>query len=393
MKICHVITRFIAGGAQENTLATGIGLAERGHDVTLVSGPSRGAEGCLLNLLPQEQDCRSFRFIEEPHLVRPIHPWHDIRAYLNLKRLFETERFDVVHTHSSKAGVIGRLAARSIRKRTNTKVVHTIHGLAFDAFKSAWKNNFYIGLERWCAGYTDGLISVCDAMTARALTAGIGNAGLYTTIYSGFDTALFREAGRQRDAIRSELQISPDTLVLLSIGRLFHFKGAEEFITVLENLYSAGIRNIKGVLVGDGPLRPALKQQARKHLPHECVHFTGLIPPSGIPRWIAAADLVVHASLREGLARVLPQALAAGVPVVSYDIGGAVEIIKDGINGIICPADDVGQLAAAVRLFASEPQRRHALSEGAHATDVTHFSSVLMVDRIEALYRQLREDV
>jgi glycosyltransferase involved in cell wall biosynthesis len=135
-----------------------------------------------------------------------------------------------------------------------------------------------------------------------------------------------------------------------------------------------------------------LERQACEHLPDKCVHFTGLIPPSDIPRWIAAADLVVHASLREGLARVLPQSLAAGVPAVSYDIGGAAEVIKNGFNGIICPANDVGQLTAAVKSFASDPQKRHALSDGAHATDVSDFLSATMVNRIEDLYRQLRED-
>jgi glycosyltransferase involved in cell wall biosynthesis len=181
--------------------------------------------------------------------------------------------------------------------------------------------------------------------------------------------------------------------VLLSIGRLFPYKGAEDFITVLENLHAAGIRNVKGILVGDGPLRPALEQQARERLPAGSVHFAGLVPPTDIPRWIAAADLVIHASLREGLARVIPQSLAGGVPVASYAIGGAAEVITTGVNGYICTAGDIDGLTAAVRSFVSDPEMKHALSNGAHATDLNNFSADTMVDRIEAEYHTITEAV
>jgi len=389
MNVCHVITRFIAGGAQENTLASVVGLARKGHILTLVSGPSTGPEGCLFDYYPALAGQSLFRFVEEPDLVRPILPWHDCRAYFHLKHLFETNHFDIIHTHSSKAGILARLAARSSRRSGQTLVVHTIHGLSFDSFKPFWKNTAYRSMERLCARHSDALVSVCDTMTAQALAAGVGTPSLYTTIYSGFDLQSFQTARTRRAEQCRALGIPPDTVVLVSIGRLFTMKGAEEFLSVLEYLHQSSSVSVTGIFVGDGPLRSYLEQRARKNLPPHSVMFTGLVPPTEIPDWLAVADGVVHASLREGLARVLVQALAAGVPVVTYDVGGAREVISDFYNGFVCEPGNLKQLCDAVRTLATDTKKRHALAEAARATDITQFDNAVMVSRLETLYQSL----
>ena len=387
MKICHVITRMILGGAQENTLATVAGLARRGHTVTLISGPEAGAEGRLLDFHPELAHCPPFTLLIEPHLVRPIHPWHDACAYRRLARHFDEQAYDIVHTHSSKAGILGRLAVRGARRAHGTRVLHTIHGLAFDALQPAWKNALFIRAERRCARGTDALISVCDAMTRQALAAGVGTPSQFHTIYSGMDLAPYRAAAAERERIRRQLHWPADTVALLCIARLFAMKGAEDFLDALAAAHQAAPGRVKGVLIGGGPLQPALQARAQRMLPADAVTFTGLLPPQEIPHWVAAADVIVHPSLREGLARALVQAIAGGKPVVTYDIGGAREIVRHGLNGMVCAAGDRAALIGQTLALVLDTAVRATLSAAAAKTDVSAFDAAYMLERIEALYR------
>ena len=166
MKICHVITRMIVGGAQENTLLSCRGAVEAGHDVTLVTGPSPGPEGELLKRV----SCPGLKIVECPHLVRAISPLTDLKAYSFLKKLFREEKYDVVHTHSSKAGIVGRFAAKAAHVPF---VAHTIHGLAFHRYEKFWKNFIYIASERAAAPCGKRIYAVAQAMIDQSLAAGI----------------------------------------------------------------------------------------------------------------------------------------------------------------------------------------------------------------------------
>jgi glycosyltransferase involved in cell wall biosynthesis len=389
LKICHIITRFILGGAQENTLASLVGLAERGHDVTLITGPSRGREGNLLEQKGLINSNLPFKFIENRYLVRPINPLFDYLAYKSLSKHFEREKYDIIHTHSSKAGIIGRMAASKVSGKKISKVVHTIHGLAFDKYQSFLKNRIYIAAEKFCAKKSDKIVSVCDTMSEQAVEAGIGSSELFTTIYSGFDLDKFIAARDKKEEIRKKLAIPENTIVLLAIGRLFNMKGAEDFLTVIENLSESYGSPVKGIMIGDGPLRHSLETRAKENLSKNGVMFTGLLPPDEIPDWIAAADIVIHASLREGLARILVQGLAAGKPVVSYDIGGAKEVIADGENGFIVNPGNVKLLTEKVKLLIENKEQLLLLTEGAKETNLTNFSSEVMVEKLEKLYREI----
>src|SRR5690349_22701118 len=168
MKIVHIITRLIIGGAQENTLLTVEGLHHRhGDDVTLITGPAEGPEGDLFD----RAERLGLKVELMPELVRPIRPSTDLRAYRLLRRAIRRLRPEVVHTHSSKAGISGRAAAWHERVPA---VVHTIHGLPFGPFERPLKNALYIALERWAAGRCHAIVSVCDAMTTQAMAAGVG---------------------------------------------------------------------------------------------------------------------------------------------------------------------------------------------------------------------------
>lgn len=389
MKICHVITRFILGGAQENTLASLIGQAVAGHDVTLLTGPSRGREGKLLESFPLFSPPYPFRLIEEPSLVRPLHPLHDIRAYVRLKKHFEKEKYDVIHTHSSKAGILGRRAAHTSRKKHGSKVIHTIHGLAFDEYQPWWRNKVYITAERICAKQSDGIISVCNAMTKQALSAGIGTEKLFTTIYSGCDITAFRSANAYREQKRKELSIPDDTCVIMAITRLFPMKGIEDFMHAIQYISTHTNKKIKAILVGDGPLRNTIEKDAKKTLPPHILYMPGRVPPTDIPFWISVADIVVHGSLREGLARVLVQAIAAGKPVVSYDIGGAHEVIKSTVNGYLCSPGDIPCFTEHTMQLVQDAELRKNIAKNAEMTALDHFTYENMNKEILAYYKRV----
>jgi len=200
-------------------------------------------------------------------------------------------------------------------------------------------------------------------------------------------------ARNKRTEIRKRLAVPENTRVLLFIGRLFNMKGVEDFLSVMENVSTSCNSQIKGVIIGDGPLRDSLEARAKKNLPENGVIFTGLLSPDEIPEWIAAADIIVHPSFREGLARVLVQALAAGKPVISYDIGGANEVISDGKNGFIVNPGDVSTLIEKVKMLIENHELLLSINNGAKKTDLSDFSAEVMVGKLDELYDKICHNI
>ena len=221
MKIVHIITRLILGGAQENTLITCKLLARRGHDVTLITGPAIGPEGGLF----EQTKNQKYKVIIVNKLIRAICPLSDTTSYIQIKKILKQIQPDIVHTHSAKAGILGRFAAYSLRPRP--KIVHTIHGLAFHPYQSQALNKFYIAIEKAAARKTDFFISVADAMTEQALAAGIGKTEQFCTAYSAIDEEDFLKpiAEEQKKEFRKKYRISEDAIVLVTAARLFMLKG------------------------------------------------------------------------------------------------------------------------------------------------------------------------
>ena len=376
MKICHVITRLIQGGAQENTVYTALGQAKLGHEVTLLHGPELNGESRFL------ADLSGLKEETLPSLRRALSPYWDVKAYCDLKKYFRENSFDVIHTHSSKAGIIGRLAAAEAK--TKAKIVHTIHGLAFDEFQSALKNKLYIAAEKKAAKAADAIITVCDAMTDQALQAGIGRKELYHTVRSGSDLSAFKNARNLRSESRQKLGVVPDELLFVAVTRLFPQKGAPEIIRALP-------KRAKLLLVGGGPLQNELQAYAEKELKGQVI-FYGQAAPEEIPALISAGDALVHASWREGLARVLVQALAEGIPVVSSRAGGAAEAVVDGVNGFLFPIGNEGALKTLLERVAADPALLSKLKEGALKTDVSNYSIEAMVAGTMEVYKTLIQD-
>jgi len=361
MKIVHIITRLILGGAQENTVLTCLAQADLGHEVVLLTGPPLGPEGSLLDWaagLP-------FRTVLVPAMRRAIHPYRDLVAYHDLVKHLRDERPDVVHTHSSKAGVLGRRAAAAAGVGC---IVHTIHGLAFDVYRSRAASGLYRGAERRAGRWSHRLIAVCERMADRAAGAGLAPRDCIDVVYSGMDAERFRDAASERGKVRRTWGVGEGDFVFLKLARLFPMKGHRFVLPAFADV--AG-RHPEAVLVlaGEGILRPRLEGEARRLGVGDRVRFLGLVPREGVPGLLWAADAVVHAGLREGLARVLPQAGLCGRPVVTFDVGGAAEVVRDGVNGDLLPAPVPGEpdvsavaaLAGAMARLVSDPAHARAM--------------------------------
>ena len=391
MRIVHIITRLILGGAQENTLITCKELARRGHDVTLITGPAIGPEGELF----EQTKNQKYKVIVIDKMIRAICPLYDLISYHQIKKLLDKLQPDVVHTHSAKAGILGRFAAYSLRRtrdegrRAKPKVVHTIHGLAFHPYQSKLLNKFYIAVEKAAAKRTDVFISVADAMTEQVLAAGIGKPEQFVTAYSAIEEKDFLEPipqERKRE-FRQKYGIAEDAIVLITIARLFMLKGHNYIIESAKEL-SKRFAGSVWLFVGDGNLAQHYKEQVRQLGLAEKIKFTGLLPPSQIPLAIQSSDILVHCSLREGLARTLPQAMLCGVPVVSFDVDGAREVVNEKTGRLVEPTN-VEQLTNVCAELIEDKNLREKIGKAGREFVREKFSPEVMVDKIEQVYNKL----
>lgn len=381
MRVLHVITRLIVGGAQENTVATVLGL--RGKldlDVSLISGPTTGPEGSLESQLAATPGLLT----RVPDLVRPVHPWKDARALFHLVKIFRECQPDIVHTHSGKAGLLGRLAAH----RAGVPVVmHTIHGPSFGAFQGPLANGVFLGAERWAGTFTTHFVSVADAMTQQYLAAGIGRPEQYTRIFSGFSLPPFLRATNSPE-LRAKLGLAPGDFVVGKIARLFKLKGHDDLFAAAPGLVQR-CPNIKFLLVGDGEWRSRFEQKVSSLGLEKHFVFTGLVPPSEIPRYVGIMDALVHLSLREGLPRALPQAMAAGKPVVAYDCDGAREVCLENETGFLIRPGDLNSLTEKLLQLSADPALRERLGRRGQQLASEMFPVERMVDDLHRLYLQL----
>lgn len=383
MRVAHIITRMIIGGAQENTLYNCLDLMENfGDDVLLITGPALGPEGRLLE--QGRAGGLSIRFIDA--LRRPIHPMRDAASYRAIKQVLRDFKPDVVHTHSAKAGLLGRAAAWSLDVPL---VIHTVHGAPFHPYQNALARGSFMRLERWASRRCHHLISVADAMTELMVAARVAPRNKFTTIYSGMDVEPFIACHRLAAAARAELQFADEDIVVGKIARLFHLKGHEYLIDAAKLVVARNPR-VRFLLVGDGVLRAQFERRIAELGLTKHFVFTGLVPPERVPYYLSAMDVLVHTSLREGLARTLPQALIAGKPVVSYDVDGAREVVLPGETGFLLPPKSVEPLAEAILALASDRSLRTRLGEQGAIRFTEQFRHQAMSQRIRQLYLDKR---
>ena len=385
MKIVHIITRLIVGGAQENTLLSCEGQHDLGHEVTLITGPPIGPEGSLL----ERAQRYGYRVRVIDAMRRSILPGKDFGSFRQIVGHLSEIAPDVVHTHSSKAGILGRWAAH---RAGTPAVIHTIHGLAFTASTSPIVNDIYKMLERHAAPLTTRIVCVADSMRDQSLAARIGERRQYVTVYSGMKTEPFLNPPVPRDIVRQQLGLHDDHVAIGTIARLFHLKGHEDLLDIAPRLCKQ-FPNLRFLWVGDGLLRPQFEERIAAMGLADRFILTGLVPPERIPELTNAMDIVVHPSRREGLARALPQGSLAEKPVITYDIDGAREGVIDGKTGFVHPPFDKKKLAGSIEALMADPALRQSMGAAGREFALGRFDARVMVQALEQVYRDAVEEI
>jgi len=381
-RILHIITRLIIGGAQENTLYSIWGANQHPNfKADLLSGPGLGPEGEITNLCQELQ----IEPIYLPLSRRNINPLYDLHTLLTYYQVIKKGNYDIVHTHSSKAGILGRLAAKWAGVKV---IVHTIHGLPFHPYQNWFFNQFYINLEKRVAPFTDRLICVADAMSEQAFKAGIAPREKFVTIRSGMRLQKFINPTGEREQSRARLGLEPQDIVIGKIARLFHLKGHKYLIEAFAQVARRNPR-LRLMFAGDGILLERLQEQARRLGVLEKIIFLGLVSREEIPNAIAMMDIVVHASLREGLARVIPQALAQAKPLISFDVDGAKEVIHNHQTGLLIPPQDVNALTRALEYLLAHPAEAADMGQAGQKLVQQLFEVSTMNEQIVNVYQGL----
>jgi glycosyltransferase involved in cell wall biosynthesis len=392
MRVTHLITRLVIGGAQENTLATIRSLRqEYGLDVKLIAGPTIGPEGSLENeareilkvaATPSSPNSTNLTIV--PELVRPVHPVKDFIALRKLENILREQRPDIVHTHSGKAGILGRLAA----KRAGVPIIiHHIHGPSFGDFQGAFANFIFTAAEKYAGRVTDHFFCSAAAMTRLYLAAGIGKPEQFTRIFSGFKLEPFLNATNDL-ALRQNLGLDETHFVIGKVARIFQLKGHADLLTAFAKI-TPQLPHARLLFVGDGALRGEIEILARNLGVADKVVFAGLVPPDQVAHYVGIMDCLAHLSYREALSRALPQALAAGKPVVAYDFDGADEVCLENQTGFLIRTGDIDTAANKLSLIANNPDLRSRFGRTGRAFVHEYFSVEKMVADQYTIYQQL----
>ncbi len=383
VRIVHVITRLIVGGAQENTLLTVKYLDRRRFEVTLAAGPTVGPEGSLEAEIPPD-----VHFVLIPPLVRAPSPINDLRALSALYLLMRRGRYHIAHTHTTKAGILGRIAARLAGLPA---VVHTHHGHAFHGYLSPVGSRMLVAAERWLALWTDRrwlalwtdrIVCLTEAERLDYLRYGVGRPEQHLVIHSGVQVERF---ARQVDPeiCRRSLGLRPGIPVVGCVARLVPVKGVDYLVQAFMKVRSA-VPDAHLVIVGDGPERSALETSVRRLGLDGAVTFTGLRPE--VADLMHAFDVVAVPSLNEGMGKVAVEAMAAGRPVVASDVVGLREVVQDGRTGFLVRSGDSQHLATALVRVLQDAGLRARMGEAGRVRATAYDTSRMVEELTEHYY-------
>jgi glycosyltransferase involved in cell wall biosynthesis len=378
IRVLHLITRLIVGGAQENALDTARLLDKSRWEVAVVAGPETGSEGSLIQAAREQ----GVDLTIQPALVRRVHPLKDLLAVWRLRRLIKDGRYTIVHTHSSKAGILGRWAARFAGAPV---IVHTVHGWGHHSRQRPIVRAGYIWLERLTSVITDRLIVVSSLSGTSGLVERIATADDYVTIRSGIDVARFSRPRVARRETRAYWRVPQEAVVIGTVTRLSPQKAPLDFVRAAAMV----VKEAPGtwfIMVGDGPLRGAVEKLAAELRIADQLVLTGL--RADVPELLAAFDVFALSSLWEGLPRVLPQAMAAGLPIVSTACDGCVEAVQHEVTGLLTPPGEPAALATAVLSLLKDPALARRVGAAGRGR-AEAFSDRTMLEQIEALYVEL----
>jgi glycosyltransferase involved in cell wall biosynthesis len=373
-RIVHLITRLELGGAQQNTLYC-VEHHDRGRfEVGLWAG-----EGGILDERARAIQRADVRIL--PWLVHPIAPARDVAAIFRLASWLHD--VDLLHTHSSKAGILGRIAARLAGVRG---VVHTVHGWSFNDVQRAPTRRLYVEAERAASRLTDRIVCVARCDRDRGLSSGIGHEAQYRILRSGIDPSAYAAPAGARERFRASIGAASGDVVVGSITNFKPQKAPLDFVEAAR-LSRSRDRRLIFVIAGDGPLRGDVEAAIARAELQGAIHVLGW--REDVPELLAAMDIFLLTSLFEGLPRVVLQAIAASVPIVATDTGGVAEVVTHGESGFLVPPGRPDAAAEAVTALAGDAGARERLARAARARLGHEFDIRRMVPDLEDLYDEI----
>lgn len=390
IKVLHLITHLGFGGALDNTLLTVKGHSRERFEVHLAAGEIESDEGY------SDWSERAAQYADSlfilPNLRRSIYLPDDFRAIRQIEKLIKKENYQIVHTHTAKAGILGRIAAR---RAGVPVVVHTFHAFGWQVAQtqdsSFWRNSlkwfkekFFVGIERYGASISDGLIAVADINKLEAIARKVVSPEKIVTIYSGIDLDRFsRDSRTDRNELCQRLGLDPDRPIVGMIGRLSTQKAPLDFVKAAKQVCQQN-EHVQFVLVGDGPLATAVQLAIGEEKRIKILGFT-----ETIMEIFLILDVFVLSSLWEGLGRALTEAMIMNVPVAATRVGGVPELVIDKETGLLSEPGEPLQLAENISWLLDHPVEAKRMSTHAYARVVPAFSGQRMVERIEAFYEHL----
>lgn len=379
IKVLHIITRLDKGGSAENTFLTVKGLDKERYDVTLMSGP---VQNPIQERRTQVEEC-GIPTIHIPVLVRNINVVYDSIALFKIWRLLAKEKFDVVHTHTSKAGLLGRFAARLAGVPL---IVHTPHGHVFFGYFGPLKTKIFILLEKLASRMSDRIVALTHREKADYISYKICPEEKIVVIHSGIELDKFQEYNlAEKTKLKKETGIPEDSFVVGTAGRLVPVKGPEFLIKASQTILSEH-PDTYFVFAGDGPLKEDLEKKATEAGVEKNIVFLGW--RDDIARILAAFDVFCLPSLNEGMGRVLVEAMAHGIPIVASDAGGIPDLVTHGRNGFLVPPKNPEELARHIQILIQNEDERRKMGEAGKKM-AQRFSHDTMVKNIAELYEEL----
>ena len=379
-RILHIITKLAVGGAQYNTLISTRDISEKGYPSDILTGPEKPPEGDLFDLAEEW----GLNVMIAPHLKRSISPINDLLAMFEIRRSIKKGKYDIVHTHGSKARFLGRLAAARLK---NVITVQTAHGWPFWETQQRFRRWLYTALERFGFYTADATIVVSKKDIPKAVKYGIGRETDYRLIRSGVDLAPFVKGRNAGQNSKEFLELDPNKKVVGSVMRFCREKAPDVMIRVAERVLISR-PDVIFVFVGDGPLYDETRETASKLGLFESIIFLG--NRSDVEKILPAFDVFLLTSRTEGLPRTLLESLACEVPVVSTDAGGISELVSNGRNGILCPIGDIDALTSGVLRLLENEELGSELLETVDE-DLVPFTASKMVEQLFDLYGRLAD--
>ena len=383
MKVLRVIARLNVGGPALHVAYLTAGLAERGYDTTLVAGTiARGEESMAF-----VADAHNVHVETLSELHREISPIRDLRAILRLARLIRRERPTILHTHTAKAGAVGRIAALLAGRARPPIVVHTFHGHVLRGYFGRTMTFGFRTLERWLARATTSLVAVSPEVRDDLVALRVAPASKFTVVRLGIDLAhRIASDDDQRRETRRQMGLRDDEFVVGWVGRMTAVKNTDRVVRALQTLVDLGV-DARLLLVGDGPDRDHLERYAHDLGVMKRCLFLGY--QEDVARFYDAIDALVLPSVNEGTPVSVIEALAAERPAVATRVGGTPDVIRDGIDGFLVDPADNGELAARLAELAHDAPRRAAMGAAGRARVLERYAVGRLIDDIDRLYREL----